>query len=134
MCGRLFSLLFLFSGNALALEHHGADGEILLVQQDKACFLARIQRAAALIDADGLCRIQRAGAHGVVEGDVKLDGLTQAAHETGDGACQRLGVAGDGGAVAMDLDLLTAEGGNRSAACAALLVYLSSNWSLWLCC
>ncbi len=61
-CGRLFR--YIFSGNALTLEHHGADGEVLLIQQDKAGFLTGIQRTAALIDADGLRRIQRAGAHG----------------------------------------------------------------------
>ena len=45
--------------NAPALEHHGPDGEILLVQHHEAGVLALVQRAAAVGNADGLCRGQR---------------------------------------------------------------------------
>ena len=100
-----------FSGRRhLALEDDGPDGQGLLVQQHQTGLLAHIQGAGPLVQADGAGGVVGAGPHGVRHGDAIGHGLPQAAHQAGDGARQRLGMAHDGGAVAVDLDLLAAEG------------------------
>ena len=93
-----------------ALEHNGPDGQVLFVQQDEAGLLAGVQGACPAVDADGLGGVVGAGPHCVRQGDAELDRLPQAAHQASDGACQRLGMAHDGGPVAVDLDLLASEG------------------------
>ena len=80
-----------------ALENNGAQGQVLLIEQQNACFLAHVHSACPVRYAYGLCGVKGGGPYGVRKGDAKLYGLAQAAHKAGNGTGKGFGMAGYGG-------------------------------------
>ena len=93
-----------------ALEDDGLYRQIVFVQQNDGSFLTDVQGTGAVIDLDGLSRVVGAGADRIFQRDSEGNGLSQTAHQAGDGTGQGFGVAHDGGAVSVNFDFLTAEG------------------------
>ena len=83
-----------------ALENDAAYGQILLIQKNDAGFLADLNAAGPVVDADCRSRVEGGGPYRIRKGNAKFHGLAQAAHKAGYGACKGFGMAFYGSAVA----------------------------------